>query len=377
MKKIIYSFFLAPFFGGITAQTCSLDSVTALSSTVLETSGLIYFDGKLVTHNDSGDNPNLYEINTTDGSVTRTVTISNATNVDWEDIAQDDDYIYIGDFGNNNGTRGDLMIYVISKADFNAQTTVTADTIQFQYAEQIDFTSHPKDTDFDCEAMVVVDDSILLFTKNWVNEKTNLYKMPKVSGFYTLSISDSLDAQGTVTGATYNADKNSIFLVGYQSANPFMWELAQFSGYNPFSGTNSRCALAQPSGTSIQIEAITSIGNDGYYISSEEFNYGNFNLPSYLSIFQKEYTAINSLTNSKLKLYPNPVSDVLNIQLTAKETIGMTDLRIVNVVGKTVYQKSNLKELKNEIDISKLAKGSYYVIIKNDKKIDTISFIKN
>jgi hypothetical protein len=34
-------------------------------------------------------------------AVLRTVAITNATNVDWEDIAQDASYIYIGDIGNN------------------------------------------------------------------------------------------------------------------------------------------------------------------------------------------------------------------------------------------------------------------------------------
>ena len=377
MKKIIYALFLTSFLGVATAQTCSLDSIVALSSDLIETSGLIYFDGKLVTHNDSGDNPNLYEINTADGTVTRTVTISNATNIDWEDIAQDDDYIYIGDFGNNNGTRGDLIIYVISKADFNSQTSVTADSIEFQYAEQIDFTSHPKDTDFDCEAMVVVGDSILLFTKNWVNDKTNLYKLPKTAGFYTVSISDSLNAQGTVTGATYNTEKNTIFLVGYQSASPFMWELAQFSGYDAFSGTNSRCGLVQPDGTSIQIEAITSIGNNEYYVSSEDFNYGTFHLPSCLSIFTKEYTSIVDPIESNLIVYPNPANNYLNIELSTKEMISNVSLKITTILGVSVYEKTNFDTVKNKIDISNLAKGTYYISITNNEKMSTLSFIKN
>ncbi len=329
MIKYILSIFFFPLTLNLTAQTCTLDSVTTLSADVLETSGLIYFDGKLVTHNDSGDNPNLYELDATTGVVTRTVSINNASNVDWEDIAQDDNNIYIGDFGNNNGTRGDLKIYVISKADFNSQTSVTADTIKFQYSEQIDFTSHPKDTDFDCEAMTVVNDSILLFTKNWVNEKTNLYKLPLLPGFYTVSISDSLDAQGTVTGATYNAEKNTIFLVGYQSANPFMWGLAQFSGTDAFSGANSRCNLVQPAGTSIQIEAITSIGNDSYYISSEDFNYGNFNLPSSLSIFRKAYTSIKETEKTKTILYPNPAKDILNIRIDSNLKLNSTSIKMV------------------------------------------------
>ena len=149
--KFILIFSIA-FLGIIQAftQSCSTNAITVLDPTVKETSGLIFFDGKLVTHNDSGDNPNLYEIDTVSGAVTRTVSISNASNIDWEDIAQDDDYIYVGDFGNNNGNRGDLIIYKIAKADFNTQTSVTADSILIQYAAQTNFTSRPNANNYDC-----------------------------------------------------------------------------------------------------------------------------------------------------------------------------------------------------------------------------------
>ena len=59
----------------------------------------------------------LYELNVTNGNVSRTVTIQNAANVDWEDICTDDDYIYIGDFGNNSGNRTNLRIYKVLKSD--------------------------------------------------------------------------------------------------------------------------------------------------------------------------------------------------------------------------------------------------------------------
>jgi hypothetical protein len=54
---------------------------------------LVFFLVPLVTHNDSGNQANLYEIDASTGIVIRTVCITNATNVDWEDIAQDASYI--------------------------------------------------------------------------------------------------------------------------------------------------------------------------------------------------------------------------------------------------------------------------------------------
>jgi len=93
------------------AQTVSTSDKFNLIESISETSGLIYYDNKLITHNDSGNAAELYEINSVNGSITRTITISNATNIDWEDIAQDDTYIYIGDIGNNSGSRTDLKFY--------------------------------------------------------------------------------------------------------------------------------------------------------------------------------------------------------------------------------------------------------------------------
>jgi len=75
---------LANSFSPASAQQIS--ETTILSDSVLETSGLIFLDGRLITHNDSGDGAKLYEIDTLTGDVLRTVFIRNAPHRDWEDI---------------------------------------------------------------------------------------------------------------------------------------------------------------------------------------------------------------------------------------------------------------------------------------------------
>ena len=59
-----------------------LTLVTTLQNSIEETSGLINLDGRLITHNDSGSQPILYELDSVSGNVTRSVTIKNATNTD-------------------------------------------------------------------------------------------------------------------------------------------------------------------------------------------------------------------------------------------------------------------------------------------------------
>lgn len=117
IKKIIYiSIFIVTLhsFG----QESSIEEKFELPNEIEETSGLLFFNGKLITHNDSGDGPNLYEIDTLSGAISRVITITNATHIDWEDISQDDTYIYIADIGNNNGNREDLKIYKVLKSDY-------------------------------------------------------------------------------------------------------------------------------------------------------------------------------------------------------------------------------------------------------------------
>ena len=135
------------FFSFVFTKAQTIDSVDKfnLPELVSETSGLIYYNNELITHNDSGNTAELYVINILNGSLTRTISVTNATNIDWEDIAQDDQYIYIGDIGNNNGNnngnRTDLKFYRILKTDFDTSNVVTADIINYSYADQSDFTA--------------------------------------------------------------------------------------------------------------------------------------------------------------------------------------------------------------------------------------------
>ena len=91
--------------------------ITDLPKSVQETSGLIFFDKQLWTINDSGNKPEIYQLDTSNGNVVRKIVISNSVNKDWESITQDEENVYIGDFGNNSGNRKDLCILKIPKSE--------------------------------------------------------------------------------------------------------------------------------------------------------------------------------------------------------------------------------------------------------------------
>ena len=202
-----------------------------ISRKVDETSGLIIFQDNFLTHNDSGGEPTLYKIDKNTGKVIGRIIITNAKNRDWEDITQDENYIYVGDFGNNGGYRKDLCIYKIDKEEVKAQDdSVFAEKITFHYAEQDNFKRRSLKHNFDCEAMTVYGDEILLFSKNWKNQKTRLYKIPKEAGDYELKAFQRCDVNGLITGASYNKKWNTLCLIGYRDYRPFMVIDYNFTG---------------------------------------------------------------------------------------------------------------------------------------------------
>ncbi len=344
-----------------------------LPSKVDETSGLLFFNSKIITHNDSGDSANLYEIDSLTGNLLRTISITNATNIDWEDITEDKNHIYIGDFGNNNGTRTDLTIYKILKSDFVNNSSVTSEKITFSYEDQTSFTSS-NNHNFDAEAFVIYENSLLIFTKNRGDFKTNVYKIPTIVGDYTATKISTANVNGLITGATYNLEDDSFFLCGYDiSLIPFLIYINEnrmlgedifFSGFSKFS-------LENKLGKGNQVEGITTINNTGRYYISREFvstNQGGiqFTFPQKLYEFYDTANPILSLEKNELsllKISPNPSSN--RVFINSKSIISI--IEVYNSLGSKVATHQN----KKEIDISNLANGIYFIKVEfeNHKNI--------
>ncbi|MCD4790354.1 MAG: hypothetical protein K8R37_10165 [Bacteroidales bacterium] len=241
-----------------------------LPEKVNETSGLIYYSGSLWTFNDSGGKPELYKINKESGKIDQKVFLKNAENYDWEDITQDDEYIYIGDFGNNRGNRKDLKIYKIAKKDISAKkkVEVEAEVIEFVYNDQTSFEIENRKNNFDCESLISYGDSLIIFSKNWVNGKTRMYKLPKVPGKYKLDPVDSFDVDGLVTGADYNAKTKELILVGYKDYLPFMFLFQGFKGQSLNTGQVYRINFRRMKNA--QTEGIIWLNDETIVFSAEQ-----------------------------------------------------------------------------------------------------------
>jgi len=240
-----------------------------LAEAISETSGLIFWNEHLWTHNDNFDT-NIYCLDTINGRIVKTYPLGTIANEDWEEISQDSKYIYIGDFGNNFGNRTDLKIFRISKNDFLDGIPVI-DTINFSFSDQHDFSSAgAQNTDFDCEAFIVSEDSIYLFTKQWVSNKTSLYSLPKEPGTYSALLRSTLDVNGLITGATYRESERIVVLSGYSnSLDPFLYLLYDFSGHEFFGGNKRKIDLLLPFH---QVESIATEDGIKYYVTNENFS---------------------------------------------------------------------------------------------------------
>ena len=252
-----------------------------LPSSLSETSGLIKIDNQLWTLNDSGGRARLYQISERDGHILKTLNIQNARNRDWEDIAYDDNYVYIGDIGNNRGNRRDLKIYKIPRSALRTQKSVRAEVISFSFSDQKTFKSKPENNNYDCEAMVAHHGKLYLFSKNWQNQKTRLYELSTQLGRHRATYIATFNIQGMVTGADINEELDILLLTTYSSLlDVHVWAFTNYRGNNFFNGNSKRLHLKNS--LQGQIEGIAFKDNYRAYLSSEAFQKYIFSFDSML-----------------------------------------------------------------------------------------------
>jgi hypothetical protein len=146
-----------------------------------ESSGLVRsraHGGVFWTHNDSGDRPRIFAVDAS-GETLAEFEVAGAAHVDWEDIAIDDaGHLWIGDFGNNDNERRDLVVYRVPEPDpHGGSGTAEADrALRFRYADQTAWPDRSR-LDFDAEALFWLDGALWIFTKHRSDTQTTLYRL--------------------------------------------------------------------------------------------------------------------------------------------------------------------------------------------------------
>jgi len=358
-----------------------------LPSEVNETSGLIYYKNSLWTINDSGNPPILYRLDSATGGILQEITVSNATNIDWESLAQDDENIYIGDFGNNSGSRDNLGIYIIQKSDLpeTGNADISSEWISFTYSDSTVLVGKWRETNYDCEAMISVSDSLYIFTKNWGDNKTRLYRLAKTPGTQTAELLSTFNTEGLVTGADYNNESREITLIGYtqNTYTPFLWLLFDYTGNQFFTGNKRRINMLSIFGAQTEGVSYTE-GKNGAISNEKNILYP----PSAYSIYTGEWTDTTQtgLTNSifgkqDFTLKPNPISKGnLNIKMKGFEQ-GNYQVEIYNING-LLQMKTECElfegnsECKIKMPVDSLPSGLYFVRLLSENVIIEKKFIK-
>jgi hypothetical protein len=238
-----------------------------------ENSGIILYRGYLWTINDSGGKPILYAVHLKTGKIIQSISIANAKNRDWEDIAQDSSHIYIGDFGDNNLKRKKLFIYIINKGDIplHGNKILEAETIIFSY-EGMSGSPMVKDRILtDCEAFFAWNDTLYFFSKDRYDQTTTFYSLPAKPGEYTIAPEQVYPSEGFITGADISKDGKFVVLSGYKEHVPFLLIFHDIQMPDIFSAKMNR--LEFPYYSDLQTEGVAIQSPEIVFISSERTSF--------------------------------------------------------------------------------------------------------
>ena len=277
--------------GQSASEASALDATPALNRTgrvahapIDEISGLVrsrWQDNVWWVHNDSGDGPRFFAIDST-GAVHRApwhaseyavgaeadqgtppawpgVQLGAAAHIDYEDIAVEDSTLYLGDIGNNGNARRDLGIYVIREPFYYDRRSRPVKHLSIAYPDQASFPAAK--WHFDAESLFVDDGTLYVLTKHrkgqQINEPapgTKLYRLDTEHPHRvnTLTLVDRHDSIPPPTSAALSPSGDRLAVLGYNS----VWLFPRpADGTHWLSTEPRRLALSPP--RSKQAEAVT------------------------------------------------------------------------------------------------------------------------
>lgn len=273
MRKLFILHFLLMSFLGFSQKIEKLSlkkyKIAVLSDSLKESSGLTNLDGRLFSFNDSGNTSEIFEIKAGSSYIKKTFQ-TGLKNIDWEAITNDGENFYVGEFGNNLGTRKDLKVYQIP---FRNDSVIvdSIKTIPFFYPEQTDFMPKNINNNFDAEAMIFLGGNIHLFTKEWITNTVSHYVIDKnLTENQPAKKLETFDTGFVVTDASFF--DNKLYVVGYtKKASVYLMIFEKDETGNLFFNKPLKKFSLGRAFSIGQIEGITAT-EKGVYISGERFN---------------------------------------------------------------------------------------------------------
>lgn len=248
------------------SKTVAITTKFALPEKLSEVSGIVATDSLIWVIEDSGNKTELYGLND-EGKIEQTIQVDKISNIDWEDLTNDNkNNLYVGDFGNNDNDRKDLVIYKIST--LNSENTI--EKINFYYPEQTDFPAKKKEKLYDCEAFFLYQNNFYLFTKNrskGFDGTTLVYKIPALAGNHPAQLIGKFKTCSNfnscaITGATVSPNEQKVVLLSHDR----LWLFEEYEGDAFLDGKITELALDHHS----QKEAVDFKDEDILFIADEK-----------------------------------------------------------------------------------------------------------
>jgi hypothetical protein len=207
--------------GGQSVGVQGIKLVNSLPVALHETSGLACdtLPGNisvLRSHNDKGAAPIIYTLNPATAEIIQSMFIMGIENKDWEDLAQNDTMLFIGDTGNNKGKRSNFTIYALPKRQLlESKDTILFDGYEINYVYQNQQeVAKGEAHNYDAEAIVYDQGFLYVFSKNRKDDSTVIYKLLDKAGFQVAERVSAFKTGFLVTSATkYNGHW---YVLGYQ-----------------------------------------------------------------------------------------------------------------------------------------------------------------
>ena len=257
--------------------------ICILPDIINEASGIVasgQYSGMYWIHNDSGDEPRLFLMDSTCGL--RTIfRLPNNTHRDWEDIAIGKNLLnntfnlYIGDIGDNNAIYPEKSIIRITEPAIPAgldTTLYNSDILRFQYP----------DGNRDAETLLCdpLTQDLYIVSKREDSVRVYLFSYPQSTDSVTILKKVSTLPLSGIVGGDISFDGTEILLKNYTQM--FYWKK---QSHETIAKALSRPSISVPYEFEPQGEAVcwTSSGN-GYMTVSEE---SPFSIPSHLYFYPR------------------------------------------------------------------------------------------
>lgn len=192
---------------------------------------------------------------------------------------------------------------------------------------------------------------------------------------------DFTTVEGNVTaGETYDFSA-SYTGGGYASDQVSVW--IDLNHDNDFDDDGEKVLQLEPSVSpwvgSITIPSTATSGKTRMRIRLQDYSIGGTESPCGNAGFGQveDYTlnigtlAVSEVSKDAVKVYPNPVVDVLNVDAADK----VKSVQVIDLSGKVVASHT-LNAVKNQINLNKLTPGVYVVNIETEKGTQSVKIIK-